>query len=76
MLTKLRRMTAKTLAKRQKAKSDAEKVVAGEVKMKIELKAYELFLQRGMDHGRDQEDWLQAEQIILREGAGELVLSA
>ena len=26
--------------------------------------AYELYLERGGDHGKDQEDWLRAEMIL------------
>jgi hypothetical protein len=31
----------------------------------IRLRAYELFLQRGCEHGHDTEDWLKAEAEIL-----------
>jgi len=31
----------------------------------IALRAYELFLARGGQHGRDLEDWLQAERELL-----------
>ena len=31
----------------------------------ISQRAYELFLLRGGEHGRDFEDWLQAEQDVL-----------
>jgi hypothetical protein len=31
---------------------------------KIEKKAYEYFLERGMVHGNDIEDWLKAEKEI------------
>jgi DUF2934 family protein len=31
----------------------------------IALRAYEFFLQRGCTHGRDLEDWLQAERELL-----------
>lgn len=30
----------------------------------IQQRAYELFLQRGCEHGRDVEDWLEAEQEL------------
>ena len=33
----------------------------------IEKKAYELFLKRGCQHGRDQEDWFEAEKLIEEE---------
>jgi hypothetical protein len=31
----------------------------------IEKRAYEIFLARGGEHGRDLEDWLTAEQEVL-----------
>ena len=31
----------------------------------IALRAYEFFLQRGCEHGRDLDDWLQAERELL-----------
>ncbi len=33
---------------------------------KIRFRAYELFEQRGSQHGHDLDDWLQAESEILR----------
>ena len=33
---------------------------------KIRRRAYELFLGRGAQHGRDLDDWLQAETEIVR----------
>ena len=32
----------------------------------IEKIAYELFLRRGGEHGKDVEDWLEAEKIVER----------
>ena len=29
--------------------------------------AYELYLRRGGEHGRDQEDWFRAERILVEE---------
>ena len=34
----------------------------------IARRAYELFLQRGGEHGRDREDWLTAERELLASG--------
>ena len=36
-----------------------------ELQKKIEQKAYDFFLQRGMAHGNDVGDWLLAEKEIL-----------
>ncbi len=38
-----------------------------ETRKKIETKAYEYFVQRGMVHGNDVEDWLKAEKEVLNE---------
>jgi len=39
----------------------------------IARRAYELFLQRGGEHGRDWEDWLTAERELLPSGIGVLI---
>ncbi len=31
----------------------------------VSIRAYELFLNRGCEHGRDLDDWLRAEQDVL-----------
>jgi hypothetical protein len=36
----------------------------------IAKRAYELFLQRGGEHGHDWEDWLTAERELLPSGVG------
>ena len=35
-----------------------------ELREKIQQKAYELFEQRGCEHGHDLEDWLEAERLV------------
>ncbi|MDP8299110.1 MAG: DUF2934 domain-containing protein [Candidatus Tantalella remota] len=32
----------------------------------IEKKAYEFYQERGYNHGEDQNDWLEAEKIVLK----------
>jgi len=32
----------------------------------IEFRAYQMYLERGGEHGRDVEDWLQAERELLK----------
>jgi hypothetical protein len=32
----------------------------------IEFRAYQIYLDRGGEHGRDVEDWLQAERELLK----------
>ena len=34
----------------------------------IERRAYELYLERGGEHGHDSEDWLQAEREVKQNG--------
>jgi hypothetical protein len=36
----------------------------------LEKRAYELYLQRGAEHGHDEEDWLLAEAQLSEERAG------
>ena len=38
----------------------------GNVHEAIRTRAYEFFLQRGCEHGRDQEDWIRAEAEVLQ----------
>lgn len=40
---------------------------ADEVREQIARKAYELYEQRGRRDGQDMDDWLKAEEIIMRE---------
>jgi hypothetical protein len=37
----------------------------------VAARAYELFIQRGGQHGRDREDWLIAERELLPEASAE-----
>ena len=46
---------------RNQNRSTARNEVASE---QIAKRAYEIFLSRGGDHGRDQEDWFQAEEEL------------
>ncbi len=36
----------------------------------IRVRAYQLFEERGRQHGHAQEDWLRAEQEVLRQSSG------
>ena len=40
-----------------------------EVRQKIALRAYEIYEDRGGQHGRDLDDWLRAEDEVLAEAA-------
>lgn len=35
------------------------------IKRKIAIRAYELYQERGREHGRELDDWLQAEDEVL-----------
>lgn len=41
------------------------------LRQRVKEKAYELYRCRGCRHGRDLDDWLEAEQLVLNEIAGE-----
>jgi hypothetical protein len=41
--------------------------LTGEIRARIACKAYELYEQRGRGHGRELDDWLEAERIVLAE---------
>lgn len=40
-----------------------------EIRQRVEKKAYELYEQRGCTNGSDLQDWLDAEQAVVRESA-------
>jgi hypothetical protein len=42
----------------------------------IELRAYQIHVERGATHGRDVEDWLQAERELVEEKYGKPVQKA
>ncbi len=46
---------------------DAPQARTAPTEEEIAQRAYEIFLQRGGDHGNDIEDWLQAERQLLEE---------
>ena len=46
-------------------RNDAEPPRRDPITEAIALRAYELFLVRGGQHGRDLEDWLQAERELM-----------
>ena len=56
---------------------DARNVVTDdEIREKVALRAYELYQDRGGQHGRDVDDWLQAETDVLAEADQQKRLSA
>ena len=44
--------------------SDKTQNTVADPQESIRVRAYELFEQRGCEHGHDMEDWLQAEQEV------------
>ena len=49
------------------AEPDGLEKYSDAVREQIAMKAYELHEQRGRQHGRDLDDWLEAEEIVMRE---------
>jgi hypothetical protein len=77
MATTKRTRTPKSKAPNSKAESvvtrpEVAKVTTQAVELNnvIRVRAYELFEQRGREHGRDFDDWLRAEgEVLARFGA-------
>ena len=61
--------TGKSPAKRTAKPRSAAAVPAAPSHDDIASRAYELFLQRGAQHGQDFEDWLAAERELQPSGA-------
>ncbi len=59
--------TKKTSTKRIFTPVNTKKYTSAEIRQKVEKKAYELYEQRGCNHGNDITDWLEAERIVLAE---------
>jgi hypothetical protein len=52
-------------APRKRANSNVIRMPGSDAaRQEIAQRAYEIFLSRGADHGRDFEDWLQAEREV------------
>lgn len=46
---------------------DAPQAITAPTEEEVAQRAYEIFLERGSDHGNDIEDWLQAERELSEE---------
>ena len=46
-------------------KSQPQTVPAAPIREEIELRAYQIYVERGGAHGQDVEDWLQAERELV-----------
>jgi DUF2934 family protein len=59
---------ASSPSSRSKVKPKRQPIeLTDDIRGRIALKAYELYERRGGDGGREMEDWLEAEQIIMAE---------
>ncbi len=62
----------KEAVKKVPAKPESRPVVKKTVKhddfwRRVEYKAYEIYVNRGADHGDDQRDWYEAERLVRAE---------
>jgi hypothetical protein len=57
--------TAQVSQRKRKAISRAQQTSEEQIQERIKERAYQLFLERGSEHGRDLEDWLRAEAEML-----------
>jgi hypothetical protein len=48
----------------RKVVSSAQKALTKSEQQSIEKLAYQFFVERGYEHGHDQEDWTKAEAIV------------
>ena len=61
-----RKAVSKAMAKQEvETKQSSSAHLTQEQAEAIRLKAYELYLQRGCQHGNDVEDWKTAEAMVL-----------
>jgi hypothetical protein len=51
-----------TAVNRNRRKTEPDKKALREM---IEKKAYEIYQKRGREHGKDLDDWLEAEKIVM-----------
>ena len=57
-------------------KSQRQTVSGDPIREEIELRAYQIYIERGGAHGQDEEDWLQAEREQVMEKYGRPVQKA
>ncbi len=71
--TNKNRKTTKGSAQRKRKSFLQENIIQsidhGDQQRRVEEKAYELYENRGYEHGSDQNDWYEAEEIISFGGA-------
>ena len=69
----LKSNTPNLAARTLRTEPESMQKYSDEVRDRIAKKAYELYEQRGRQDGQDIDDWLQAEEIVMRKAheAGE-----
>ncbi|HEX5435827.1 MAG TPA: DUF2934 domain-containing protein [Gemmatimonadaceae bacterium] len=65
------RATRKQAASMQQREEEVPIVAQPRVDDEIRVRAYEIYLERGAGHGRDLEDWLQAERECQQRAFGQ-----
>jgi len=59
--TERRKMPRKKIVKKPKVE---RKITADEFIARVRIKAHEIYETRGYSHGKDLDDWLEAERIV------------
>ncbi len=65
--TAIKKTTTRRAVKKAIKSQDSENLLSyEELQNEIRMKAYELFLQRGGQWGNPEQDWIEAEKIVLK----------
>ena len=65
--TTSRKAVSKAIANQDVETQTTSMLAQEQIQNAIRLKAYELYVQRGCQSGNDRQDWIAAEQIILKQ---------
>jgi hypothetical protein len=60
-------LAVKKKSAKSKPKLSESSINDSEIHRQVAVRAYELFEKRGRSHGRDLDDWLEAEKVVLGE---------
>ena len=60
-------LAVKKKSVKSKSKLTKSSINDPEIHQQVAVRAYELFEKRGCSHGRDLDDWLEAEKVVLSE---------
>ncbi len=58
----------------EKERASGGKIISPSLEEQISRRAYELYEQRGREHGHDNEDWVKAEREILQKAGDDTSL--